>query len=57
MSLASVVVLSRLLDFSMSWFPALKNGNINFCSPVGSMLGLSEIACRKLLAHSEITLL
>ena len=57
MSLASLVILSKLLDFSMSWFSALKNGNSNFYSPVGSMLGLNEIACRKLLAHSKITLL
>ena len=48
MSLASLVVLSKLLDFSMSWFSALKNGNINFYSLVGSMLGLNEIACRNL---------
>ena len=51
MSLASLVILSKLLDFSMSWVSALNNGNRNFYSPVGSVLGLNEIACRKLLAQ------
>ena len=51
MSLASLVILSKLLDFSVSWVSALNNGNRKFYSPVGSMLGLNEIACRKLLAQ------